>query len=733
MVASRRFSIRRPHAALLGMLILSVFLIPTPKAQADVCFGAGDEFGQCFLNFTTHAGEFPFAITIDEAASRVIVVDLFSGIFYKYDKNDIAMPPSFFFGPVGAATYTGVAHEPVDNALYWIVDQGMGQELVRSDVNGVFVSSVPIASPAGGTIGEITYSEATSSFWGLDITEDVVFEFDAMGVTSTSFPQPGISSFGGGVFGVGITAVNGTALDPVRLDVATGLPSDQRAQRVMRVNGLGEELGLNFTVDDENSLSGWVTGIVFTELGSTGIPSEYGLDVTNNLLVEIKVGTDDPSDSEYSPTVVDVNCSVDADGNVTLNWNNRVPYNNIEIFRDGVSIAVLTGTETSPGAQTFMDMGVEDGLREYELQATTNGTLPLSNNEICQVVVGPGRLVNSTPHNGSDALAITVVDSTTLTEPLVYVVDLGSGTTHRYTKSLVFVDTINSPFGMNVTTGLTWRSTSDTLFWFDADMGMLQETDLTGTTIGAAVPLVSPEGGAIADIAYAALTDTFWGADITEDVYFEFNADGTLVTNATSVITFDQLGLGSSSGFGNGITVIDDATLVALDVIAGPDTGTHADQIVRVIVDPLETPGTPVFLDPITNSGFNNGIAWTAEGSTGDPAEYIICNDTNTIYEISLSIPGVQFRRGDANDSGAVDIPDVTTILNFVFGIDPMAVTCQDAADVNDDGQVNIADITPLLNGIFGIAGPQPQPPFPLCGVDMTPSLLTCDSYTNCP
>jgi hypothetical protein len=87
--------------------------------------------------------------------------------------------------------------------------------------------------------------------------------------------------------------------------------------------------------------------------------------------------------------------------------------------------------------------------------------------------------------------------------------------------------------------------------------------------------------------------------------------------------------------------------------------------------------------------------------------------------------PG-DFIRGDANDSGRVDLSDGIFTLNFLFlgDIDPL---CPDAADSNDDGAVNIADPVHVFNWLFSGGPPPPPPGGKSCGPDPSgDSLLHC-------
>ncbi len=90
--------------------------------------------------------------------------------------------------------------------------------------------------------------------------------------------------------------------------------------------------------------------------------------------------------------------------------------------------------------------------------------------------------------------------------------------------------------------------------------------------------------------------------------------------------------------------------------------------------------------------------------------------------------PTAAFVRGDANADGAVNLTDAVYILNFLFTSGPEP-GCQDAADVNDDGALNVTDGVYLLNWLFQ-GGPAPVGHTGSCGVDETPSDLTCDVST---
>jgi len=90
----------------------------------------------------------------------------------------------------------------------------------------------------------------------------------------------------------------------------------------------------------------------------------------------------------------------------------------------------------------------------------------------------------------------------------------------------------------------------------------------------------------------------------------------------------------------------------------------------------------------------------------------------------------VDFRRGDADLSGVLDVTDPITILNWAFsGIGTL--WCLDAADADDSGTIEVTDGAFLFNFLF-YGGPAPPPP-PIVGTepgpDPTPDALSCVRY----
>ncbi|MEM7262637.1 MAG: hypothetical protein AAF488_11650, partial [Planctomycetota bacterium] len=134
-------------------------------------------------------------------------------------------------------------------------------------------------------------------------------------------------------------------------------------------------------------------------------------------------------------------------------------------------------------------------------------------------------------------------------------------------------------------------------------------------------------------------------------------------------------------------------------------------------------------------SGMRVGV-WPDQGrcDSFDPEEVFVClNPDDEDCEATDPPPpdGVQLLRGDADDSGTVNITDGIFILNFLFlgGASPQ---CEDSADADDSGAVNITDGIFVLNFLF-LGGDTPPAPTGNCGVDPTEDTLFCEAdQPNC-
>jgi hypothetical protein len=88
---------------------------------------------------------------------------------------------------------------------------------------------------------------------------------------------------------------------------------------------------------------------------------------------------------------------------------------------------------------------------------------------------------------------------------------------------------------------------------------------------------------------------------------------------------------------------------------------------------------------------------------------------------------GTPFIRGDANNSGEVDITDGIVILEDLFLGNRALAPCRDALDANDSGELDISDPIYLLTALF-VGGDAIKPPYPNPGLDPTPE----DALPSC-
>jgi len=95
----------------------------------------------------------------------------------------------------------------------------------------------------------------------------------------------------------------------------------------------------------------------------------------------------------------------------------------------------------------------------------------------------------------------------------------------------------------------------------------------------------------------------------------------------------------------------------------------------------------------------------------------------------ALSVLG--FRRGDADQSGAVSLTDGVKIMQVLFVAGTAVPPCLDALDANDDGGLSISDTVYVLLYLF-LSGPAFPAPSAACGIDPTNDALGCSAFAPC-
>lgn len=248
--------------------------------------------------------------------------------------------------------------------------------------------------------------------------------------------------------------------------------------------------------------------------------------------------------------------------------------------------------------------------------------------------------LNRVIHEGEFPFGITVVNS----ENRVVVVDYLSGLFFKYDRAAEFSSPdsqiFNAPFGPATYTGLATDDTS--LFWIvDTGSGqMLAVTGLDGSAPSLMLPISSPSGGMIGDIAYNPTTGQIWAADIENDEYFSFSTTG--LVDAASVIPSPGIEF-AGEAYGNGIAVSTEGGSTFLDVPVGNPIDQKAARVERLASTDGSLTGFRYDLEEASgNLTWITGIAWASSESGPDstfPVHYVVDGIDNSITEVPLILP----------------------------------------------------------------------------------------------
>ncbi len=137
-----------------------------------------------------------------------------------------------------------------------------------------------------------------------------------------------------------------------------------------------------------------------------------------------------------------------------------------------------------------------------------------------------------------------------------------------------------------------------------------------------------------------------------------------------------------------------------------------------------------------SGGGSSDREIWEVTGTMGQPdAGAPLSGGPWTVtggFSMEIAEGDGEFRRGDCNGDGMIDIADGIFILIQLFGQPLTPSFCEDACDINGDRMEDISDAIYLFNFLF-VLGPQPPPPWPDWGVSQNPESLGCMKYSACP
>lgn len=753
-------------------LLLACFaLVLSGKAlQAQNCSCATlQPFGSCTEGKANYPDAFPGAVLVvprQGESTLLFVADFYSGFTYLYDASRFATAtPTQLTSPRGSNSTTGLAfkQEGASTTLFWAVeDRILSSNLQLQDVRDLGAvdldrlaellrTATGDASIVRGRLGGITYHKSRQKLWGVDIENDVYFEFQENGQLSLEdgkpvyFFSPRRTSAAGGAYGNSITYVQSGGAD--YFDIPVGSLADRRPSEVLRVAAtasegqrIGQGAGVFYQLGAALGTPKWITGISFWPASCAADQSSeilLNLDTVGGTPTILQVAADEPT----AATVADFVCVSEAQTEVKLTWTKTRPYTKLSITRKNVSrptapvVTVYENADFNADPQTFTDRGVLDGSYEYTATVTAASAVPTVS---CRITLGVG-IVSATgdfPGTGGSSspepYAIAVVNNET-----VIVADLNTGDAILYDPDLKQKGTLEGPISAGKTVGLAWEKDNNRLVWIESDNGKhyLHVTELGGLRVGVRAAIDAPlnlsKGNALAEIAQDPVKKYFWTVDTKNKAIYPLNLDGTIPQEFKN----NQIPSPEPTGIlGGGVAVsaADDSS-VNLDFPLGQSAAGVVDQIARFQFTRanLSAKKEVLRLDLRGTTGASEfGGCDLLTKSAEESYHYVVGVDTHTIYRLNLTSPTsglAAFRRGDINNDAALNISDPSYLLGFLFK-GGAAPACLQAADSDDNGAVDISDAVSLFGYLFK-GGAAPPAPFAACGIDLS-SPLTCGAAT---
>ncbi len=776
----------------LVFLFVCIFsLARTAHVGAQVTCRCTEEkdFGSCVIADIPFPGDFPGAAAVvrsendlGEEQVHLYIADLYEGLTFRYDVTASAgvlagnTPFETLRSPFGSTATTGLAFDIADQLFYWAI----ADHLVRTTVDGVLPQVIGpvdldalqtrLGLPERGTLGGIAYHEIRNTFWGVDIVNDVYFEFGKDGKLieeegkPVSFRSPLLGQFGGGVYGNGITfaIVQGRPY----FDITGGSLSEGGTTRVIRVHAgtggdgssafkIGDPAGLFYRVGDAVGPHGFLSGVYYfpatcNATNHTEIVLNIATPNSGRPSRIFQISVDDPK------AITLTSFKATATGNASkLEWTTRETYGRLEISRRllpaGSTAPVATFTNPAVDPRELLDRNLGDGQYEYTAKVSPP---PPSTKKLpdvkARVTVGAGSVVAHAAYRAEESpidqepFAIAFIGSS----QRVLVADLESGNAHLYDSELKPVETFAGPFESQasagaMTTGVAWNSDQNQLVWLMRNSvgNFLQKTDLSGTPQGAQVAVRVPANlrrvPFLGDLSYDANRKEFWAVDRASQVAYSFDSGGLLTGRSNQA----QLPVPRTPNgeFGGAVGIVESTgTNLVLDYTVGAGNAVSPAELARLSYtrggpagDTINLPGTEILTLDLRVALEANDFGGSVVVQEGESTvEYIVGIDSRTIYKMKMDsgTRGKEFRRGDANGDGfPINISDPIAVLDSLFRGGPL-LPCDDAADANDDEVLDISDPINLFNYLFK-AGTAPPAPFAACGRDFDDPLI-CAIYT---
>ena len=602
------------------LLALASLAFAGGRARAQVCpCNTAQPFGSCpvdvvFPNFPggPYPDQFPGSVTIVERSGGTVeayIADYFSGRTHRFS-YDTALSSAKYEGsinsPGGSATTTGITARAGEEGtdLFWAV----ADRLLRSDVDGnnadevATVNMEELASQLRvdledesipvGRLGDIVYHPVRETFWGVDLTNDVYFEFDESGNLvfeegePNYFLNPMRRSAVAGAYGNSITYVR--AGDADYFDIPVGALAAGRPTRVMRVHasegddhGFGDDTGVFYPIGANLLSVGFPTGIGYwPDYCGDGqhaeiLPHVYAANDT--LPVVFFTSADEPA----SASIAAFAAAASGPNEITLSWRKTLPYTSVQ-FRlqtlDGSGsqpalVGELSDFENDP--EMLEIPGVAPG--SYEATAVVASGAEAWPPLASRVTVGRGvqvAVARLTPPE--DAELSAPGGATALPEGRILVAD-AAGSAELFDLELSSRGRLPSPAPEGTVTGVAYRAVDDRIYWLQQDGGAayLHKTDVEGETEGLRLLVDTPANlvqvPTLVGLAYDAAADAFWTVDTLNQVVYAIEADGAVAdafTSAQLPAPDDSLVLGGAVGLS-----ASDATNSVIDLATGTKIG----------------------------------------------------------------------------------------------------------------------------------------------------------------
>ena len=212
---------------------------------------------------------------------------------------------------------------------------------------------------------------------------------------------------------------------------------------------------------------------------------------------------------------------------------------------------------------------------------------------------------------------------------------------------------------------------------------------------------------------------TIWAKAKVGDVESEVvSATYTKLPATTVEVTFD-----ASVDQGNGSTTRHSYTVVKEPVTMFVGDGTVYSDHYRVYASDssaftFTSTGAPIIKIELSsgtasqtpsNLSLSEGQSgtYTTSGKEGtwEGSDQVVSFKVNAqvrLYTVIVTLAGDDFIRGDVNGDGKVSIADVTTLIDYLLGMEPEQINL-DAVDCNQDDRTSIADVTALIDFLLGL------------------------------